>query len=51
MKMSRKHRIGNIMQAFVNIIESIIIFLSFSYIMPNFVMKFIIWRLNSKYYG
>jgi len=44
------HRIGNFIQGIVSIIESLVMILSFSYLMPNWTMRFCMWRLDTKLY-
>ena len=49
MRMKFSHRVGNVLQSFVNIAENLVVILTFSYYMPNWLMKFILWRLDNKW--
>ena len=43
------HRLGNTMQGVVTILENLVMILTFSYYIPNWSMKFIMWRFNTKF--
>lgn len=46
-----KHRLGNLIQAFVHVAENLIILVTFGIIYPNFSMKWIMYRLcDSKFF-
>ena len=44
------HRIGNIVQAFLSIIDNIIIICTFGFIYTNFSLLWIKYRLGTKLY-
>jgi hypothetical protein len=46
-----RHRLGNLISAFVNVSENLIIILTLGFIYPNFAMKWMMYRLfDSKLY-
>jgi len=45
-KFSFCHRVGNILQGFVSIAENLVMILTFSYVMPNWMMKLNIMNAN-----
>jgi hypothetical protein len=40
-----RHRLGNVVSALIHVIENTIIVISFGYIYPNIVWKFMMYRL------
>ena len=50
-KYSVYHRIGNIIQALVNIAENLVILLTLGFLYPNWAIKWAIYRTNSRWYG
>lgn len=44
--LSFKHRIGNELQFIVGIFENLVMLFTFSYVMPKWSMKFIIFRMT-----
>jgi len=49
-KVSFLHRIGNIIGALIQILENIVILLTFSYVLPNWSWLYIIWRTDTCLY-
>ena len=50
-KLSFLHRLGNVIQSIIVIVENLIGIVTFSYCYPNWSMKFIMWRMDTIFYG
>lgn len=50
-QLSFLHRVGNLIQALITILENLVAILTFSFWMPCWSIKFVMWRLDTKLYG
>ena len=45
-KLCFRHKLGNTIQGFVCIVDNLVMMLTFSYYMPNWTIKFIVFRMS-----